>query len=191
MERLQAAPAARTAALRRANLYVLSSLLVMTAVAIGAWSWASFYRESGGTTGLFTQTDFPAVTIASRLVSEGRGAELYKLDVQLAEQRRLISEGYIEFSPDAGLKYPYPYTPPIAVLMSPFSGLPPNMGMAIWDIVNIGCMAWGLWFLLSTLALARFTRLMILRNEFYHPGVPRCGAPRHSPHLYLASSLAI
>jgi hypothetical protein len=163
LEGLQAGLAARAEAARRANLYVLSGLLVMMAVfAIGVWSWVSFYRASGGATGLFTQTDFPAVTIASRLVSEGRGAELYKLDVQLEGQRRLISEGYIELSPDAGLKYPYPYTPPIAVLMSPLSGLPPNVGMAMWDIVNIGCMAWGLWFLLSTLPLARFTRLMIL-----------------------------
>jgi hypothetical protein len=118
--------------------------------------------EAGGATGLFTQTDFPAVTIASRLVAEGRGAELYKLDAQLEEQRRLISEGYISLSPDAGLKYPYPYTPPIAVLMSPFAGLPPTIGMTVWDLVNIACMAWGFWFLLSALALTKFTRLALL-----------------------------
>jgi hypothetical protein len=148
---------------RRANLYVLLTLLVMTAVfAAGAWSWVGFYKSEGSTTGLFTQTDFPAVTIASRLVSEGRGAELYNLDAQLAGQRRLISEGYITLSGSEDLKYPYPYTPPIAVLMSAFAGLPPTVGMAIWDIFNIACMAFGLWFLLSSLALPRFTRYALL-----------------------------
>jgi len=34
--------------------------------------------------------------------------------------------------------------------------------MAMWDLANIACMAWGFWFLLSTLALSRLTRLVFL-----------------------------
>src|SRR5438045_7745940 len=112
---------------RRANLNAMLCLVLLAAMfAIGAWSWTGFAKESGGITGLFTQTDFPAVTIASRMVAEGRGADLYNLGAQLDGQRRLISEGYIALSPADGLKYPYPYTPPIALLMSPFAGLPPT-----------------------------------------------------------------
>ena len=114
---LQAA-AQELATTRRANLNALLCLVVLAAIfAFAAWSWVSFYKGSGGATGLFTQTDFPAVTIASRLVAEGRGASLYNLDAQLEGQRKLIAEGYIALSPADGLKYPYPYTPPIAVLM--------------------------------------------------------------------------
>jgi hypothetical protein len=96
------------------------------------------------------------------MVAEGQGAQLYNLGAQLEGQHRLISEGYVALSPQADLKYPYPYTPPIAVLMSPFASLPPTTSMAIWDLLNIACMAAGFWYLLSTLSLPRFTRLALL-----------------------------
>lgn len=151
------------------SLYVYCTLILFALVfAMGAWGWVSFSREEGGPVGLFTQTDFPAITIASRLVSQGRGGALYhrnaqqQLDTQLEGQRELVTEGYLALSPGADLKYPYPYTPFIAVLMSPLTGLSPLVGMALWDLLNIACMAWGLWFLLCTLSLPRMMRLFIL-----------------------------
>src|SRR5689334_15760814 len=85
-----------SAVARRTRLARLGCVLALAAIFFfGAWSWVDFYRESGGVTGLFTQTDFPAVTIASRLVAEGHGKELYNLDAQLREQRNLISQGYL------------------------------------------------------------------------------------------------
>ncbi len=160
---LRVAAPAISRVMQRQKLYTLSALLIISAVfSIGVWSWVVFYKAAGSPVGLFTQTDYPAITIASRLVSEGYGSQLYSLDAQLEGQRRLISEGYIALSPGASLQYPYPYTPVIAVLMSPFAGLAPTTNMAIWDILNIVSFAWGLWFLLSTLSLPRFTRLLLL-----------------------------
>lgn len=147
--------------LKQRGLHVALAAVLIVFV-WGAWSWAQFGRTAGGPLGLFTQTDFPAITIVSRMVSEGRGAEIYSLDAQLAGQRRLIAEGYLQLAPGEELKYPYPYAPFIAVLMSPLAGVDPVVVWAIWDLINLVCMAWGLWYLLSTLALARNTRLVLL-----------------------------
>ena len=136
--------------------------VIVVVFALGTWSWVQFGRASGLGFGLFTQSDFPAVTIASRMVSEGRGADLYSLQAQLEGQRQLIAEGYVALVPSDDLKYPYPYAPFTAVLLSPLSGLTPNVAWAIWDILNIGGMAGGLWFLLSSLSLSKWTRLLLL-----------------------------
>ena len=136
--------------------------IIVVVFALGTWSWVQFGRASGLGFGLFTQSDFPAVTIASRMVTEGRGADLYSLPAQLEGQRQLIAEGYVALTPSDDLKYPYPYAPFTAVLLSPLSGLTPTITWAIWDIVNIGGMAGGLWFLLSALSLSKWTRLLLL-----------------------------
>jgi hypothetical protein len=136
--------------------------VIVTVFALGTWSWVQFGLASGRGFGLFTQSDFPAVTIASRMVSQGRGADLYSLPAQLEGQRQLIAQGYVALSPSDDLKYPYPYAPFTAVLLSPLSGLTPTVAWAVWDIVNIGGMAGGLWFLLSALSLSKWTRLLLL-----------------------------
>jgi hypothetical protein len=146
--------------LRRHGLS-LALAVVLIVFVWGVWSWAQFGRVAGGRLGLFTQTDFPAVTIVSRMVSEGRGAEIYSLDAQLEGQRRLIGEGYLLLGPDEELKYPYPYAPFIAVLMSPLSGIDPAVAWAVWDLINLGGMALGLWYLLASLALPGNTRLVL------------------------------
>src|SRR5437868_10010824 len=97
---------------RGGSLYTMLALALLSIVfALGAWSWLQFYRQNENATGLFTQTDFPAITIGSRLVASGAGAQLYDLDAQLIEQQQLVREGYLRLSPvdDASLKYPYPY----------------------------------------------------------------------------------
>jgi hypothetical protein len=131
-----------------------------------AWSWVHFWQRpdvaAGDRVTLFTQTDFPSIVIASRLVASGRGYALYDLDAQLQEQQRLSAEGYVHLPPGWPLEYPYPYTPFIAVLWSPMSGLPPLTQMALWDLLNVAGMGIGLWLLLSRLPLASFTRLALL-----------------------------
>src|SRR5688500_10677215 len=120
--------------LSRRRLYVFFALgLFILAFALGVSSWVQFSRVMGGPVGLFTQTDYPAIVIASRLVSSGRGGELYNCDLQLQEQQRLREEGYLSLSSTESqeLKYPYPYAPFIAVLWAPFAGLSPLVGMAI------------------------------------------------------------
>ena len=144
-------------------------LLLLAAVFIyGTWSWTQFFllpqRANGDRVVLFTQTDFPAIVIASRLVASGQGADLYNLDLQMEGQQRLASEGYLALSAQNNLRlyYPYPYSPFIAVLWSPLSGLPPLNQMALWDVLNLALMAGGLWYLLSPLPIHRKARLLIL-----------------------------
>lgn len=154
-------------AMRRGRLFVLAALILMGAVfAIGAGNWVRFFLDPNEANGvpirLFTQADFPAVVIASRMVSEGQGARLYNLDAQRNEQRKLIEEGYIYLPPDIELKYPYPYTPFIAVLWSPLSGLSPLAGIAIWNLLQIAALAGGLWYLLLSLPMPLTTRLLLL-----------------------------
>ena len=162
-----AVPAAQAAS----GLHIISArtlryaalAVILVVFALGTWSWVQFGRAAGLGFGLFTQSDFPAVTIASRMVSQGRGADLYSLPAQLEGQRQLIAEGYVALSPSDDLKYPYPYAPFTAVLLSPLSGLTPTVAWAIWDIVNIGGMAGGLWFLLSAqIGACFFRRLFFL-----------------------------
>jgi hypothetical protein len=151
----------------RVSLFTLLTLAAfIVAFAFGALSWVRFFQdpEAGGgvPTRYFTDTDFPAVVIGSRLVSAGRGAELYNLDAQLEEQRRLIAEGYIHQPPQAPLLYPYPYTPFIALMWAPLSELNPLAAMALWDLINILGAVAGLWFLLLSLPLSGSARLLLL-----------------------------
>ena len=142
--------------------------LVALAFAYGAWSWVQFFVAPPplGTGSdrilLFTQTDYPAVVLASRMISSGQGAQLYDLDRQLEGQRQLISQGYLRLSTTEPLLYPYPYAPFVAILNAPFSGLSPLTAMAVWDLINIACIALGLWVLVSALPLARRERLLLL-----------------------------
>lgn len=145
---------------------MLALAIITVVFAWGAWSWVQFFRSpQGGAsshTGLFTQTDYPAVVIASRIVSSGDARQLYDLDWQREGQLRLIREGYLHQPLDAPLLYPYPYAPFVAVLNAPFAAQSPLLAMAIWDVINIVCMALGLWVLLSALPLARLTRYLLL-----------------------------
>ncbi len=153
------------ASLERSNFLALISMALFVIVFVpGALSWHRFFVANYGPVGLFTQTDFPGIVIGSRLVSSGHGAELYNFNLQLREQKRLIDEGEITLSPadSAQLKYPYPYSPFLAVLWSPFTWLPPRTAMAIWDLVNIVAVSSGLWYLLKTLPLPSVTRSLLL-----------------------------
>jgi hypothetical protein len=146
----------------RGRLYMVTALAVIAALfAFGAWQWVQFGRAEGIPVGLFTQTDFPAVTIASRLIVQGRAGELYSLDAQLGEQRRLAAEGEVLLSREAGLAYPYPYAPFVALAMAPFAG-EPRAGMAVYDLLNIAGMAVGLWYLLWALPLPGAVRGALL-----------------------------
>jgi hypothetical protein len=151
--------------MERVAVWVALALMAGT-FALSVRSWIAFYQAPDGGNGdpvaLFTQTDYPAITIASRLIVEGRSDELYELDAQREEQARLVDEGYLALPRDDELRYPYPYTPSIALLMSPFVGASPLIGMAIWDTLNVLVYAWGLWFLVGTLALSRVMRLLLL-----------------------------
>lgn len=148
----------------------LNNLLALGLIAVvftlSAWSWVQFFLSpqggAGSHTGLFSQADYPAVTLASRIVASGQGAQLYDLGLQLEGQRQLIREGYIDQTLTADLLYPYPYAPFVAVLNAPLAGLSPLTAMAIWDLINIACMAVGLWVLLASLPLARMTRYWLL-----------------------------
>lgn len=145
--------------------FALAAILLI--FALGASSWVRFFLSPGdaGAGGnrviLLTQADYPAIALASGIAGKGRGDQLYNLAAQLQEQNRLADEGYV-VAPRDRLVYPYPYTPFIAVLWSPFSGMSPLTGMAVWDLLNIAGMAGGLWFLLAGLPLPRVTKLVLL-----------------------------
>ncbi len=150
---------------RHGLLFALAvTLLVFTWTAS---SWVRFFLApadagaGGNRVVLFTSADYPAITLASRIISTGHGDQLYDLNAQLREQNRLFDEGYI-VADRSRLAYPYPYTPFIAVLWAPLSGLSPLTSMALWDLLNIAGMAGGLWFLMASLPLPKVTRLVLL-----------------------------
>jgi hypothetical protein len=146
----------------RARLYRTLALVVIGALfAFGAWQWVQFGRAEGIPRGLFTQTDFPAVTIASRLIAEGRTYELYSLDAQLEGQRRLVAEGELLLPDGLGLAYPYPYAPFVALAMAPLADAP-RAAMAVYDLLNIAGMAVGLWYLLWALPVPGAVRGALL-----------------------------
>lgn len=139
---------------------------MMATFAVGARSWAEFFLSHNEANGvpvrLFTQTDYPAIAIASRIVASGRGGQLYDLEEQRREQDVLASEDYLDLPQGSPLKYPYPYTPFIAVLWSPIAGMSPLLGMALWDLLNIAALVVGLWYLLAALPLSGVTRVLLL-----------------------------
>jgi hypothetical protein len=159
------ASGAALAVTRKPNLPVLSMLAVFAVIfALGAVSWVDFSHAEGGPIGLFTQTDYPAITIGSRTISSGEGSRLYDLGLQLREQQDLRAQGYLSLGPGEAqkLQYPYPYAPFIALLWSPLAGLSPLTGMALWDLLNLAAYVGGLLLLLSSLGISRIARLMLL-----------------------------
>jgi hypothetical protein len=152
-------------AVKRSNLPLLSMLTIFaTLFAVSVSTWVIFARSLGGPIGLFTQTDYVAIAISTRIVSSGEGARLYDFNVQLQEQQALRAEGYLSLGLDESrtLKYPYPYAPFIAVFWSPLAALSPLAGMALWDLLNLAAFVAGLWFLLCMLPLTRISRLLVL-----------------------------
>ena len=140
-------------------MVVFASLFYMSTSA-----WVRFGQENGIPAGLFTQSDFAAVAIASKLVHDGYGAELYDLNRQLQGQQQMRSHGFLSLSPNENqeLKYPYPYAPFIALLWSPLADLSPFVGIALWNLLNLVAMAIGLWYLLRSLPIPNLTRTLLL-----------------------------
>lgn len=183
----------------RGPVYGLLPWLVFTLVfALSAISWTQFFldpRANGGDrVRLFTQTDFPAYTLAARLIHSGRGAQLYDLQTQFNEQNALMAEGYLRMTPDEAsvLRYPYPYTPVLAVLWSPFAPLSPLTAMALWDLLNLAAFAGGLWYLLKALSPGRNARLgLLLAGLTSFPLVNNLEQGQSSGFVMLALALGI
>lgn len=76
----------------------------------------------------------------------------------------MTAEGSLSLSPadDAVLRYPYPYTPFLAVLWSPLAGLPLLSQMALYGLLNLAAFTVGLCLLLAALPLPGRTRLLFL-----------------------------
>src|SRR5918911_1193654 len=90
------------------RIYIYSCVLLLAfGFAVAAYSWVEFGRQEGIPVGLFTDTDFPAVVIASRLIAAGYGSQMYDHDAQLAAQRQLTRQGFLRLRPDdPELHYP-------------------------------------------------------------------------------------
>lgn len=126
-----------------------------------------FANTVGIPSGLFTQTDYVAIDIATTIVNSGRGDRLYDLDLQLQQQQKLYAEHYLKLTPEENkeLKYPYPYTPFIAALWAPVVktlNLTPLTGMALWDLLNIFVSVGGLAYLLISLPLKKEMKWLLL-----------------------------
>lgn len=143
----------------------MTVMMLAVVFAVSVISCLQFFRApeiaGGNPTRLLGNLDYTGLVIGLDMVGTGHGADLYNLDQQLQMQRRLITEGYLDRSLGAGLLYPYPYTPFLAVVLSPLSGLPPLSSLAIWNLLNILGMATGLGYLLKSLPLSRETRAAI------------------------------
>src|SRR5438045_493178 len=87
----------------RGKLYTYCALLLLAlGFLVAARSWVAFGSQPdvGIPVGLFTQTDFPAVVIASRLVASGAaGPRLYDPVAQLEGQNLLTRQGYLQLEP--------------------------------------------------------------------------------------------
>jgi hypothetical protein len=151
----------------RGKLYTYGALLLLAlGFFVAARSWVVFGTQPdvGIPVGLFTQTDFPAVVIASRLVASGTaGPRLYDQAAQLDGQRLLTRQGYLRLSPnDPQLHYPYPYTPILALAWAPFTLFSPLASMALWDLLNIVAFMAGLLVLVADLPLPRLLRALLI-----------------------------
>lgn len=150
---------------RRFYLFAALALFALF-FALGVMSWVGFFLApevaGGDPVRLFSQSDYVAVAIGADMVAGGRGADLYDFGAQRQAQQQLIRDGYLAQPLGAPLRYPYPYTPFIAVLMSPLSAISPLYGMAVWNLLNLAGMLVGMGLLLLSLPLSRQARLLLL-----------------------------
>src|SRR5205823_10710088 len=81
---------------------------------------------------------------------------------QLEGQPLLTRQGYLRLPPnDPRLHYPYPYTPFLALAWAPFTAFSPLAGMALWDLLNIAALLFGLWVLIADLPMPAVLRPLL------------------------------
>jgi hypothetical protein len=112
----------------------LAALGVLLIAAVGlVWldrPWfASWVRQANlaPAQATYPYTDYAAFLNGARLVANGQGAALYKIEAQRAQQRAEWGTRY-----DQALAVPYVNPPWFAVALLPLTGLPLGLGYLIW-----------------------------------------------------------
>jgi hypothetical protein len=90
------------------------------------WVWL-------GVQGLFWRADFSAFYTGWRIVLDGRGEQLYDLDLQADYQRRILPER----PPGEGL-LPFVNPPHAALPLAPLALLPRPLAFTLWTVAQVG-----------------------------------------------------
>lgn len=87
------------------------------------------------------RSDYMTYQVAARIVLDGHGSCLYDATCQADAQRKLIGEEP-SFSEGA---LPYNSPPWLAAVVAPLGALPLSVGFAVFTLIGLAVLAWGVW----------------------------------------------
>jgi hypothetical protein len=108
-----------------------ASLLALT-----LWFWSALLLSQTSLLGYVYSRDFSSVYVGAQIVAEGRGAQLYNLEVQ----RSRMDADLLPYRRYNLLPYVYPAY--VAVLLSPLAHLSLSKAFLFWAFLNFAITAW-------------------------------------------------
>ncbi len=108
-----------------------ASLLALT-----LWFWSVLLLSQTSLLGYVYSRDFSSVYVGAQIVAEGRGAQLYNLEVQ----RSRMDADLLPYRRYNLLPYVYPAY--VAVLLSPLAHLSLSKAFLFWAFLNFAITAW-------------------------------------------------
>jgi len=108
-----------------------ASLLALT-----LWFWSALLLSQTSLLGYVYSRDFSSVYVGAQIVAEGRGAQLYNLEVQ----RSRMNADLLPYRRYNLLPYVYPAY--VAVLLSPLAHLSLSKAFLFWAFLNFAITAW-------------------------------------------------
>jgi Glycosyltransferase family 87 len=108
-----------------------ASLLALT-----LWFWSASLLSQTNLLGYVYPRDFSSVYVGAQIVAEGRGSQLYNLEVQ----RSRMDADLLPYRRHILLPYVYPAY--VAVLLSPLANLSLSKAFLFWAVLNFVITAW-------------------------------------------------
>src|SRR5580704_2546324 len=108
-----------------------ASLLALT-----LWFWSALLLSQTSLLGYVYSRDFSSVYVGAQIVAEGRGAQLYNLEVQRSRMDAYLLP-YRRYN-----LLPYVYPAYVAVLLSPLAHLSLSKAFLFWAFLNFAITAW-------------------------------------------------
>jgi hypothetical protein len=108
-----------------------ASLLALT-----LWFWSALLLSQTSLLGYVYSRDFSSVYVGAQIVAEGRGSQLYNLEVQ----RSHMDADLLPYHRYILLPYVYPAY--VAVLLSPLAHLSLSKAFLFWAVLNFVITAW-------------------------------------------------
>ncbi|HEX8221878.1 MAG TPA: glycosyltransferase 87 family protein, partial [Chloroflexia bacterium] len=175
--------------MRLLRMVAIATCAALLLVYLLGWYAAIRDPQMHGFDGVVRRSDFLSNLTGAKLIAEGRGQSLYKLDAQREAQNAVLAP-YFKLDPDKIL--PYNHIPFEAMLTAPLvqAGVPYTAIFTLWELLMLGLLAASIWTMQRMLPVhgaALF--VMVLAAVSYQPVARSFILGQNSPMVLLGICL--